>query len=74
MPNDVHVKMAASSTDDASCVDANDSDARIFHISSLLFLIGFHIPIIKVIQESVMRHGVSSKSMYFERPLEDHVL
>lgn len=30
IPNDMHVKLAMSSTNDAPCVDSNDPDTRIF--------------------------------------------
>ncbi|KAI5316380.1 hypothetical protein L3X38_036087 [Prunus dulcis] len=41
IPNDVHVKLAASSTDDEPCVDSNDLDARIITFCPLYFSLGF---------------------------------
>ncbi|CAL9012152.1 unnamed protein product, partial [Prunus brigantina] len=39
--DDVHVKLAASSTDNEPCVDPNDSDARIITFCPFYFSLGF---------------------------------
>lgn len=39
--DDVHVKLAESSTDDAPCVEPNDPDARIITFHPFYFSLGF---------------------------------
>ncbi|CAL2255461.1 unnamed protein product [Prunus armeniaca] len=47
IPDDVHVKLAASSTYDASCVDSNDVDARIITFRPLYFSLCFSFLLLK---------------------------
>ncbi|CAL9001410.1 unnamed protein product [Prunus brigantina] len=51
IPDDVHVKLAESSTDDASCVDANDSNARIITFRPFYFSLRFTFPLLKFFRE-----------------------
>ncbi|CAL2247381.1 unnamed protein product [Prunus armeniaca] len=41
IPDDVHVKLAASSTDNEPCVDPNDPDAKIITFCPFYFSLGF---------------------------------
>ncbi|CAL2270257.1 unnamed protein product [Prunus armeniaca] len=47
IPNDMHVKLAESSTNDAPCVDQNDPDARIIMFRPFYFSLGFTFPLSK---------------------------
>ncbi|CAL2278388.1 unnamed protein product [Prunus armeniaca] len=45
--DDVHIKLAASSIDDAHCVDLNELDARIITFCPFYFSLGFALPFSK---------------------------
>ncbi|CAL8175784.1 unnamed protein product [Prunus armeniaca] len=45
--DDVHIKLAASSIDDAHCADSNEPDARIITFCHFYFSLGFTVPFSK---------------------------
>ncbi|VVA33380.1 PREDICTED: LRR receptor serine/threonine- [Prunus dulcis] len=45
IPNDVHVKLEASLTDDVPRVDSNDPEARIITFFTFYFSLGFKFPL-----------------------------
>ncbi|CAL2256732.1 unnamed protein product [Prunus armeniaca] len=47
IPDDVHVKLAASSTDDVPCVDSKDLNARIITFHPFYFSLCFTFPLSK---------------------------
>ncbi|CAL2277518.1 unnamed protein product [Prunus armeniaca] len=51
IPDDVHVKLVESSTDNAPCVDANDPGARIITFGPFYFSLGFTFPLSKFFRE-----------------------
>ncbi|CAL9021076.1 unnamed protein product, partial [Prunus brigantina] len=51
IPDDVHVKLVESSTDNVPCVDANDPGAKIITFRPFYFSLGFTFPLSKFFKE-----------------------